>query len=46
MNIAAARTMLSDPKITVVEVARRLGVGPATFYRQLPGGRCGLGEAT
>ena len=45
-DIAAARAMLSDPEITVDEVARRLGVGPATLYRHLPGGRGGIGEAT
>ena len=44
-DIAAARAMLSDPEITVDEVARRLGVGPATLYRHLPGGRGGIGEA-
>jgi DNA invertase Pin-like site-specific DNA recombinase len=44
-DIAAARAMLSDPDITVDEVARRLGVGPATLYRHLPGGRGGIGEA-
>jgi DNA invertase Pin-like site-specific DNA recombinase len=44
-DIAAARAMLNDPDITVDEVARRLGVGPATLYRHLPGGRGGIGEA-
>ena len=44
-DIAAARAMLSNPDITVDEVARRLGVGPATLYRHLPGGRSGIGEA-
>ena len=44
-DIAAAKAMLSDPEITVDEVARRLGVGPATLYRHLPGGRGGIGEA-
>ena len=36
--------MLRDPSITVEEVARRLGVGPATLYRHLPGGRSSLEE--
>ena len=38
-DLAAARAMLADPDITVEEVARRLGVAPATLYRHLPGGR-------
>jgi DNA invertase Pin-like site-specific DNA recombinase len=41
-DIAAARAMLSDPNITVEEVARRLGVAASTLYRHMPGGR---GEA-
>jgi AcrR family transcriptional regulator len=35
---------LRDPDITVEEVARRLGVGAATLYRYLPGGRGALAE--
>ena len=30
---------LSDPKITVEQVAERLGIAPSTLYRYLPGGR-------
>lgn len=41
-DIAAAKAMLSDPEITMDEVAKRLGVGPATLYRHLPGGRGGI----
>jgi DNA invertase Pin-like site-specific DNA recombinase len=41
-DIAAARAMLSNPNITVEEVARRLGVAASTLYRHMPGGR---GEA-
>ncbi|PKP79416.1 MAG: hypothetical protein CVT80_16155, partial [Alphaproteobacteria bacterium HGW-Alphaproteobacteria-2] len=37
--------LLRDPAITVAEVARRLGVSPATLYRHLPGGRSGAGAA-
>ena len=40
----AAKAMLRDPGITVEEVARRLGVGLATLYRHLPGGRGSLAE--
>jgi DNA invertase Pin-like site-specific DNA recombinase len=38
-DIAAAKAMLSDPKITVGEVAKRLGVAASTLYRHIPGGR-------
>ena len=38
-DVAAAKAMLSDPDITVVQVARRLNVAPSTLYRHLPGGR-------
>jgi AcrR family transcriptional regulator len=38
-DLQAAKALLSDPAITVEEVARRLGVAPSTFYRHLPGGR-------
>ena len=38
-DLAAARALLSDPGITVGEVARRLDVSPATLYRHFPGGR-------
>ncbi len=43
-DLAAARALLRDPDITVVEVARRLRVGPATLYRHLPGGRGALAD--
>jgi hypothetical protein len=33
-----ARVLLTDPEITVENVARRLGVGPSTLYRYLPTG--------
>lgn len=38
-DIAAAKAMLTDPDITMNEVARRLKVAPSTLYRHLPGGR-------
>ena len=41
-GIAAAKAMLSDPKITFAEVANRLGVNPSTLYRAIPGGRSSL----
>ncbi len=40
-DIAAAKALLSDPTITVEEVAKRLGVATSTLYRYLPGGRGG-----
>lgn len=41
-DLAAARALLSDPEITVEEVARHLKVAPSTLYRHLPGGRGSL----
>jgi len=38
-DLEKARTLLRNPDITVEEVARTLGVGAATLYRHLPGGR-------
>ena len=38
-DLKQARTLLSDPEITVEDVARRLGVGPSTLYRYLPAAR-------
>src|SRR3954449_7551856 len=38
-DLAAAKAMLQDPGITVVEVAKRLGVAASTLYRHLPRAR-------
>lgn len=38
-DLALARTLLANPEIPVIEIARKLGVSEATFYRWLPGGR-------
>ena len=43
-DIQAAKALLSDPEITVEEVAERLKVAPSTLYRHLPGGRSAIGE--
>lgn len=43
-DLAAAKAMLSDPEITMEEVAKRLKVAPSTLYRHMPGGRGGLME--
>ncbi len=41
-EVKRARAMLSDPTITVQEVAKQLGVPISTLYRHLPGGRGAL----
>ena len=41
-GLAAARALLTDPAITMAEVARRLQVSPVTLYRHVPGGRSSL----
>ena len=38
-DLAAARALLKDPGITVLEVASRLGVAASTLYRPLPRAR-------
>ena len=38
-DLKQARALLSDPEITVEDVARRLGVSPSTLYRYLPAAR-------
>lgn len=38
-DLKAARAMLTDQDINVEDVARRLGVSPATLYRYLPAAR-------
>jgi transposase-like protein len=38
-DLKQARALLTDPQITVEDVARRLGVGPSTLYRYLPAAR-------
>jgi len=43
-DLVVARALLADPAISVNEIARRLGVSPATLYRHLPGGRSRAGE--
>ena len=43
-EIKRARAMLSDPTITVEEVANQMGVPISTLYRHIPGGRSALGS--
>ena len=44
-DLAAAKALLRDPEITVLEVARRLGVAASTLYRHLPRARTAALEA-
>jgi len=44
-DLKEARVLLTDPEITVEDVARRLGVGPSTLYRYLPAARHSIGDA-
>lgn len=43
-DLAAAKAMLSDPAITMEDVAKRLKVAPSTLYRHIPGGRGAIQE--
>ena len=44
-DLAAAKALLQNPEITVLEVARRLGVAASTLYRHLPQARTAALEA-
>ena len=44
-DLKEARVLLTDPEITVEDVARRLGVGPSTLYRYLPAARHSIRDA-
>ena len=44
-DLAAAKALLLDPEITVVQVAKRLGVAASTLYRHLPRARTAALEA-
>jgi DNA invertase Pin-like site-specific DNA recombinase len=43
-DLKAAKALLADPTITVAEVARRVGVSPATLYRHVPAARTTVTE--
>jgi DNA invertase Pin-like site-specific DNA recombinase len=43
-DIAVAKALLRDGELTVHEIAERLGVGPSTLYRHLPGGRSAVSD--
>ncbi|WP_417233032.1 recombinase family protein [Brevundimonas sp.] len=38
-DLIAVKALLADEQITVAEVAKRVGISPATLYRYVPGGR-------
>ena len=38
-DLVRARALLRDPELSIAEVAEAMGVGVATLYRHLPGGR-------
>ena len=38
-DLAIASTLLSNKALTMAQIAKQLGVSPATLYRHLPGGR-------
>ena len=42
-DLKVAKALLADPEITVIDVARRLGVSPATLYRHIPAARATWG---
>lgn len=42
-DLRAAKALLADPEINVEDVARRLGVSPATLYRHIPAARSSVG---
>jgi DNA invertase Pin-like site-specific DNA recombinase len=43
-DLKAAKALLADSSISVDQVARRLGVSPATLYRYLPAARSVSGD--
>ena len=43
-DLIEARALLSNPDISVAQVAKRLGVAESTLYRYLPGGRGALAD--
>jgi len=38
-DLMAVKALLANDQITVAEVAKRVGISPATLYRYFPGGR-------
>jgi DNA invertase Pin-like site-specific DNA recombinase len=43
-EVKRAKAMLTDPTVTVEEVAAQLGVPISTLYRHIPGGRSAINE--
>ena len=44
-DIVTAKTLLANPEIGVTQIARRLGVSPATLYRHIPSARASVAAA-
>jgi DNA invertase Pin-like site-specific DNA recombinase len=44
-KLKVARALISDGQLSMVEVARQVGVAPSTLYRTMPGGRGALADA-
>jgi len=44
-KLTVARTLLADGSLTVAEIAKQVGCGPATLYRHLGGGRRSIVQA-
>lgn len=45
-DLNVAKALLTRDEVSVVEVARRLGVSASTIYRYIPGGRSGITKTT
>ncbi len=45
-DIAQAKAMLTDPDITVKQIAERMGVSLSTLYKHLPAARSAVNEAS
>lgn len=45
-DLLVARALLAEGNISVTDVAKRVGVSPATLYRYFPGGRALLGATS
>jgi DNA invertase Pin-like site-specific DNA recombinase len=43
-DVQMAKTLLADPKVNVVDIAKKLGIGLTTLYRAFPGGRSALAK--
>ena len=44
-KLKVARALIADGQLSMVEVAKQVGVAPSTLYRTMPGGRGALADA-